>query len=194
MRRAGLISAAPGRRNGALQNSAKQVLALGAAWMACGASMDCCLWLSVDEPTQDKYDILTVPLITPAVCAQGWGYDVQVEGMVQAKMSTPEFIILCLEDSNDWSNATSRRMVMQVPLCNPPCYLSHQGACCNSQPQAGNAPAPLFRCRKCAAVLQQLLVPGQKLWWQSNPRYTRVDPVSRRWIPTWRALWWSAPS
>ena len=58
---AGLISAAPGRRNGALQNSAKQV-----------------------------------------------------EGMVQAKMSTPEFIILCLEDSNDWSNATSRRMVMGV--------------------------------------------------------------------------------
>ena len=63
---AGLISAAPGRRNGSLQNSAKQV-----------------------------------------------------EGMVQAKMATPEFIILCLEDSNDWSNATSRRMVMQArhPCC-----------------------------------------------------------------------------
>ena len=59
--RAGLISAAPGRRNGALQNSAKQV-----------------------------------------------------EAMVQAKMACMEYIILCLEDTSDWSNATTRRMVMQV--------------------------------------------------------------------------------
>ena len=58
---AGLISAAPGRRNGALQNSAKQV-----------------------------------------------------EAMVMAKMACQEYIILCLEDTSDWSNATTRRMVMQV--------------------------------------------------------------------------------
>ena len=58
----GLISAAPGRRNSALQQSAKQV-----------------------------------------------------ENMVRHKMEQREYIILCLEDSNDWSNATSRRMVMQVP-------------------------------------------------------------------------------
>jgi len=58
---AGLISAAPGRRNSALQQSAKQV-----------------------------------------------------ENMVRNKMEQREYIILCLEDSNDWSNATSRRLVMQV--------------------------------------------------------------------------------
>lgn len=34
--------------------------------------------------------------------------------MVRLKMEQKEYIILCLEDSNDWSNATSRRMVMQV--------------------------------------------------------------------------------
>ena len=58
---AGLISAAPGRRNSSLQNSAKQV-----------------------------------------------------EGMVRSKMEQKEYIILCLEDSNDWSNATTRRLVMQA--------------------------------------------------------------------------------
>ena len=58
---AGLISAAPGRRNAALQQSAKQV-----------------------------------------------------ENMVRNKMEQREYIILCLEDSNDWSNATSRRLVMQA--------------------------------------------------------------------------------
>ncbi|PRW32964.1 Dynamin ARC5 [Chlorella sorokiniana] len=57
----GLISAAPGKRNSSLQNSAKQV-----------------------------------------------------EAMVRMKMEQKEYIILCLEDSNDWSNATTRRLVMQV--------------------------------------------------------------------------------
>ena len=57
----GLISAAPGKRNSALQNSARQV-----------------------------------------------------EAMVRAKMDQKEYIILCLEDSNDWSNATTRRLVMAV--------------------------------------------------------------------------------
>lgn len=57
----GLISAAPGKRNSGLQNSARQV-----------------------------------------------------EAMVRAKMDQKEYIILCLEDSNDWSNATTRRLVMAV--------------------------------------------------------------------------------
>ena len=57
----GLISAAPGKRNTSMQNSAKQV-----------------------------------------------------EAMVRAKMEQKEYIILCLEDSNDWSNATTRRLVMSV--------------------------------------------------------------------------------
>lgn len=38
----------------------------------------------------------------------------QVEQMVRMKMDCREYIILCLEDSNDWSNATTRRLVMQV--------------------------------------------------------------------------------
>lgn len=38
----------------------------------------------------------------------------QVEAMVRAKMDQKEYIILCLEDSNDWSNATTRRLVMAV--------------------------------------------------------------------------------
>lgn len=33
-------------------------------------------------------------------------------------MQHKEFIILCLEDCSDWSNATTRRVVMQV------CFLS----------------------------------------------------------------------
>jgi len=34
--------------------------------------------------------------------------------MVRSKMEQREYIILCLEDTNDWSNATTRRFVMQA--------------------------------------------------------------------------------
>ncbi|KAF5733123.1 dynamin-like protein ARC5 [Tripterygium wilfordii] len=37
-----------------------------------------------------------------------------VELLVRAKMQHKEFIILCLEDCSDWSNATTRRVVMQI--------------------------------------------------------------------------------
>eukprot|EP01018_Ginkgo_biloba_P019163 Gb_04150 [translate_table: standard] len=37
-----------------------------------------------------------------------------VEALVRSKMQHREFIILCLEDCSDWSNATTRRVVMQV--------------------------------------------------------------------------------
>lgn len=37
-----------------------------------------------------------------------------VEAIVLLKMQRKEFIILCLEDSSDWSNATTRRIVMQA--------------------------------------------------------------------------------
>lgn len=37
-----------------------------------------------------------------------------VESLVRAKMQHKEFIILCLEDCNDWSNASTRRIVMQI--------------------------------------------------------------------------------
>ncbi|KAH9308354.1 hypothetical protein KI387_036265, partial [Taxus chinensis] len=37
-----------------------------------------------------------------------------VEMLVRTKMQHKEYIILCLEDCSDWSNATTRRVVMQV--------------------------------------------------------------------------------
>lgn len=37
-----------------------------------------------------------------------------VETLVRTKMQSKEFIILCLEDCSDWSNATTRRVVMQM--------------------------------------------------------------------------------
>nr|BAH23784.1 dynamin-related protein 5B-3 [Physcomitrium patens]BAH23785.1 dynamin-related protein 5B-3 [Physcomitrium patens] len=37
-----------------------------------------------------------------------------VESLVRTKLQHKEFIILCLEDSSDWSNATTRSIVMQV--------------------------------------------------------------------------------
>ncbi|GMN59226.1 hypothetical protein TIFTF001_028320 [Ficus carica] len=37
-----------------------------------------------------------------------------VESLVRTKMQHKEFIILCLEDCSDWSNATTRRVVMQT--------------------------------------------------------------------------------
>ncbi len=46
----------------------------------------------------------------------------QVEGMVRMKMEQREYIILCLEDTNDWSNATTRRLVMQVGFPLPSAY------------------------------------------------------------------------
>ena len=39
-----------------------------------------------------------------------------VENLVQAKMQNPDYIILCLEDNSDWSNATTRKAVME---CDP---------------------------------------------------------------------------
>jgi GTPase SAR1 family protein len=38
----------------------------------------------------------------------------QVEAMVRGKMAQREYIILCLEDTSDWNNATTRRIVMSV--------------------------------------------------------------------------------
>ena len=37
-----------------------------------------------------------------------------VESLVHSKIQHKETIILCLEDCSDWSNATTRRVVMQV--------------------------------------------------------------------------------
>ncbi|KAF7143147.1 hypothetical protein RHSIM_Rhsim05G0111000 [Rhododendron simsii] len=59
----------------------------------------------------------TPGLVAPA---PGWknralqGQARAVESLVRAKMQHKEFIILCLEDCSDWSNATTRRVVMQI--------------------------------------------------------------------------------
>ncbi|XP_010507946.1 PREDICTED: dynamin-like protein ARC5 isoform X2 [Camelina sativa] len=59
----------------------------------------------------------TPGLIAPAPGIKNRALQVQaraVEALVRAKMQHKEFIILCLEDSSDWSIATTRRIVMQV--------------------------------------------------------------------------------
>ncbi|XP_010557576.1 PREDICTED: dynamin-like protein ARC5 isoform X2 [Tarenaya hassleriana] len=59
----------------------------------------------------------TPGLIAPAPGQKSRALQVQaraVESLVRAKMQHKEFIILCLEDSSDWSVATTRRIVMQV--------------------------------------------------------------------------------
>ena len=38
----------------------------------------------------------------------------QVEALVRSKMEQREYIVLCLEDTADWGNATTRKFVMQV--------------------------------------------------------------------------------
>ncbi|OIT00618.1 dynamin-like protein arc5 [Nicotiana attenuata] len=59
----------------------------------------------------------TPGLVAPAPSRKNRALQAQaraVESLVRAKMQHREFIILCLEDCNDWSNATTRRVVMQI--------------------------------------------------------------------------------
>ncbi|XP_061346522.1 dynamin-like protein ARC5 isoform X2 [Gastrolobium bilobum] len=59
----------------------------------------------------------TPGLIAPAPGRKNRALQAQaraVESLVRAKMQHKEFIILCLEDCSDWSNATTRRVVMQI--------------------------------------------------------------------------------
>jgi hypothetical protein len=39
-----------------------------------------------------------------------------IEAMVAAKAAAPELILLCLEDCNDWTHATTRQLVMQARI------------------------------------------------------------------------------
>lgn len=117
--RAGLISAAPGKRNTTLQNSAKQARAGRAAAGRC-----CTLqlprrwaWEGQQAAARCRKKRLAcaaaaAPLTQPTMITR----PAQVEAMVRMKMEQKEYIILCLEDSNDWSNATTRRLVMQACL------------------------------------------------------------------------------
>ncbi|KAL2254390.1 UNVERIFIED_CONTAM: Dynamin-like protein ARC5 [Sesamum indicum] len=59
----------------------------------------------------------TPGLIAPAPARKSRALQTQaraVESLVRAKMQHKEFIIVCLEDCCDWSNATTRRVVMQI--------------------------------------------------------------------------------
>ncbi|PNH09185.1 Dynamin-like protein ARC5 [Tetrabaena socialis] len=59
----------------------------------------------------------TPGLITPAPGKKNCALQAcaaQVEEIVRNKAQVPEYVILCLEDCSDWSNATTRRLVMQV--------------------------------------------------------------------------------
>ena len=143
-------------------------------------------------------------------CSQGLR-GAQVEAMVQAKMSTPEFIILCLEDSNDWSNATSRRMVMQVlPLAAPAgsaCTALQAPApyqACVGSPRAHTgigAADPAFMGTPGPPVQQQGCLPRQPCLSQAVAQRTSRRPPRccscpppRRWTPGRHARWSSAPS
>lgn len=78
----------------------------------------------------------------------------QVEAMVRAKMEQREYIILCLEDTSDWSNATTRKLVMQVS------WQATEGP--------GGAPLPLADWRGCPPHKKQC------------PWHTQVDPSLSR--------------
>ncbi|XWS39690.1 hypothetical protein CRYUN_Cryun18bG0076500 [Craigia yunnanensis] len=59
----------------------------------------------------------TPGLIAPAPVRKNRALQSQaraVESLVRTKMQHKEFIILCLEDCSDWSNAMTRRVVMQI--------------------------------------------------------------------------------
>ncbi|KAG2491621.1 hypothetical protein HYH03_009992 [Edaphochlamys debaryana] len=59
----------------------------------------------------------TPGLITPAPGKKNCAVQMcasQVEEIVRTKAQVPEYVILCLEDCSDWTNATTRRLVMQV--------------------------------------------------------------------------------
>ncbi|OMO86878.1 hypothetical protein COLO4_20871 [Corchorus olitorius] len=59
----------------------------------------------------------TPGLIAPAPARKNRALQSQaraVESLVRTKMQHKEFIILCLEDCSDWSNAMTRRVVMQI--------------------------------------------------------------------------------
>lgn len=59
-------------------------------------------------------DALLVCAGSAAGPASGAWSSPQVEAMVRGKMEQQEYIILCLEDASDWTNATTRKLVMQV--------------------------------------------------------------------------------
>lgn len=138
---AGLISAAPGKRNSTLQSSARQV-----------------------------------------------------EAMVRMKMEQKEYIILCLEDSNDWSNATTRRLVMQVQR------RSGGGRVCRGGSSRQQWPQPLRACQPAGGSLPRACPPGCHI-----PAATPARPAHAaspgplpspgcRWTPPCPAPWWCPPS
>nr|XP_011465589.1 PREDICTED: dynamin-like protein ARC5 isoform X1 [Fragaria vesca subsp. vesca] len=74
--------------------------------------------IRVDYKYCPNLTIIDTPgLIAPAPGPKNRALQVQaraVEALVRAKMQHKELIILCLEDCSDWSNATTRRVVMQI--------------------------------------------------------------------------------
>ncbi|CAN4084788.1 unnamed protein product [Withania somnifera] len=74
--------------------------------------------ISIEYKYCPNLTIIDTPgLVAPAPSRKNRALQAQaraVESLVRAKMQHREFIILCLEDCNDWSNATTRRVVMQA--------------------------------------------------------------------------------
>ena len=122
--------------------------------------------------------------------------------MVRMKMEQREYIILCLEDSNDWSNATTRRLVMQA-RARARARAHLRGICVGReghmppQPAARCAVAlashvqlrPRLRCPPAAApqvdpTLSRTVVVSTKL----DTRIPQVLPLAKPACMPWRLL------
>lgn len=114
---AGLISPAPGKKHMQLQTASRQVEAMVLSKMAqrevrcqlkvgdwlglCGA-----VGLATCMQGAKRHDVLRCCWVLPAT---------QPKKPPRAIPNPfPQYIILCLEDTSDWNNATTRRTVMQV--------------------------------------------------------------------------------
>lgn len=92
----GLINAVPGRKNTNIQAAVRPL------------HLPLSLAPPLPHPTPSSTHSPSPP--TPTRPSQARA----VEALVRSKMERRDFIILCLEDTSDWNNATTRRLVLQV--------------------------------------------------------------------------------
>ena len=158
----GLISPAPGRKNAQLQSASKQVEAMVLAKMAqrevggagtasifCrqGRGLLCCARVRGGARASGRQ--LSNPPLRSARASSTTPHLIWVRphsNLPPHKTSppppAPQYIILCLEDTSDWGNATTRRTVMQARRARGAARL---GAECPLRGQAGSAAPPMSR-------------------------------------------------
>lgn len=94
----GLINAVPGRKNTNIQAAVRT--------RSCPSPAS----LTRDAPCSSAESSRAAALARYPPSRQSRA----VEALVRSKMERRDFIILCLEDTSDWNNATTRRLVLQV--------------------------------------------------------------------------------